>query len=137
VLRYLHGSKDFVITYSHSSRNLTRNGLELGLEAFLDASFAMTHSRHLQSGFVCLAANGPISWYSAKQPIIILLSMEAEYIRLVTAAQSVLSISNLLLELGYHGKDRISFRVLGDNINALGAADNSGAIWSIKYLELQ
>ena len=103
----------------------------------MDASFAMTFSRHSQSGFVCLVAGGLISWYSAKQPIITLSSTKAEYIRLVTVARSVLSISNLLLELGYHGKDRIPFRVLGDNTNALGATDNSRAIWSIKHLELQ
>ena len=97
----------------------------------------MTHSRHLQSSFVCLAASGPISWYLAKQPIITLSFTEAEYIRLVTATRSVLSISNLLLELRYHVKNRIPFRVLEDNINALGAADNSEAIRSIKHLELR
>src|SRR5436305_3446001 len=97
----------------------------------------MTFSRHSQSGFVCLVASGPISWYLVKQPIIILSSIEVEYIGLVTTTRSVLSISNLLLELGYHGKDRIPFRVLGDNTNALGAVDNSGAIRSIKHLELR
>ena len=30
------------------------------------------------------------------------------------------------MELGYHGNDRIPFRICGDNINALNAADNSG-----------
>jgi hypothetical protein len=97
----------------------------------------MTYSRHSQSGFVCLAAGGPISWYSSKQSIITLSSTEAEYIGLVTAARSVLSMSNLLLELGYHGNDRIPFRICGDNVNALNAADNSGAIRSIKHLELR
>ena len=135
--QYLHGSKDFVITYSCSSRNPTKNRLELRLQAFSDTSHAMTHTRHSQSGFVCLAASSPISWYSTKQPIITLLSTKAEYVRLVTAARSVLSMSNLLLELGYHGKDRIPFQVLGDNVNALNAADNSGAIRSIKHLELR
>src|SRR5436305_8274808 len=97
----------------------------------------MTFSRHSQSGFVCLVAGGPISWYLAKQPIITLSSIEVEYIGLVTATRSVLSISNLLLELGYHKKDKILFRVLGDNTNTLGATDNSRAIRSIKHLELQ
>jgi hypothetical protein len=137
VLRYLHGTKHFVITYS--GRNSTENNpeLELGLQAFSDASFAMVQSKHSQSGFVCFAAGGPIAWYSSKQPIITLSSTEAEYVGLVTAARSVLSISNLLLELGYHGNDRIPFRICGDNINALNAADNTGAIRSIKHLELR
>jgi hypothetical protein len=137
VLRYLHSSKRFVITYSYSSPNSTENRPELGLQAFSDTSFAMTHSRHSQSGFVCLAAGGPISWYSSKQSIITLSSTEAEYVGLVTAARSVLSLSNLLLELGYHGNDRIPFRISGDNINALNAANDSGAIRSIKHLELR
>jgi hypothetical protein len=134
VLRYLHGTKHSVITY-RSSWNLTKNNpeVELGLQAFSDASFAMVQSKHSQSGFVCFAAGGPIAWYSSKQPIITLSSTEAEYVGLVTAARSVLSMSNLLLELGYHGKDRIC----GDNINAFNAADNSGAIRSIKHLELR
>ena len=101
-----------------------------------DASHAITHTRHSQSGFVCLAAGGPISWYSTKQPIITLSSTEAKYVGLVIAARSVLSINNLLLELGYYRKDRILFQVLGDNVNALNAVDNSGAIRSIKHLEL-
>jgi len=137
VPQYLHGSKDFVITYSCSSQNPTKNRLELRLQAFSDTSYAITHTRHLQSGFVCLVASGPISWYSTKQPIITLSSTEAKYVGLVIAARSVLSISNLLLELGYHRKDRILFQVLGDNVNALNATDNSGAIRSIKHLELQ
>ena len=86
---------------------------------------------------MCLAARGPISWYSSKQPIITLSSMEAEYMGLVTAARNVLSLSNLLLELGYHGNDRIPFKILGDNVNSLNAADNTGAIRSIKRLELR
>ena len=86
---------------------------------------------------MCLVASSPILWYLAKQLIIILSSTKAKYIRLVIAIQSILSVSNLLLELGYHRKDRIPFRVLGDNINALGTADNSRAIRSIKHLELR
>ncbi len=86
---------------------------------------------------MCFAAGGPIAWYSSKQPIITLSSTEAEYVGLVTAAQSVLLISNLLVELGYHGNDRIPFRIYSDNVNALNAADNSGAIRSIKHLELR
>jgi hypothetical protein len=135
VLRYLYGTKHFVITYS--GWNSAENKPELGLQAFSDASFAMVQSKHSQSGFVCFAAGGPIAWYSSKQPIITLSSTEAEYVGLVTAARSVLSMSNLLLELGYHEKDRIPFRICGDNINALNAADNSGAIRSIKHLELR
>jgi len=56
------------------------------LQAFSDASFAMVQSKHSQSGFVCFAAGGPIAWYSSKQPIITLSSIEAEYVGLVTAA---------------------------------------------------
>ena len=43
VLRYLHGTKHFVITYRYSGPNSTENHpeSELGLQAFLDASFAM------------------------------------------------------------------------------------------------
>jgi hypothetical protein len=137
VLRYLHGTKHFVITYSGRNSTEINPELELGLQAFSDASFAMVQSKHSQSGFVCFAAGGPIAWYSSKQPIITLSSTEAEYVGLVTAARSVLSMSNLLVELGYYGNDRIPFQICGDNINALNAADNSGAIRSIKHLELR
>jgi hypothetical protein len=75
-----------VITYS--GLNLTKNHPESepGLQAFLDASFAIVQSKHSQSGFVCFAASGLIAWYSSKQPIITLSSTEAEYVGLVTAA---------------------------------------------------
>jgi hypothetical protein len=86
---------------------------------------------------VRLAAGGPISWYSSKQPIIIPLFTEAEYVGLVTGARNVLSLSNLLLEFGYRRNDRIPFKILGDNANPLNTADNTGAIRSIKHLELR
>jgi len=124
-----------VITYRFSSRNPPENHLKEGLQAFSDASFAMVQSKHSQSGFVCFAASSLIAWYSSKQPIITLSSIEAQYVGLVTAAWSVLSMSNLLLELDYHGNDRIPFQICGDNINALNAADNLGAMRSIKHLE--
>jgi len=57
----LHSAKHFVITYECYSQNATRKELELGLQAFLDANFAMTQSRHSQSGFVSLVASSPIS----------------------------------------------------------------------------
>jgi hypothetical protein len=50
VLRYLHGTKHFVITYRYSGPNSTENHpnltenhpeSELGLQAFSDTSFAM------------------------------------------------------------------------------------------------
>jgi hypothetical protein len=44
VLRYLHGTKHFVITYY--GPNSTVNNPELGLQAFSDASFAMVQSKH-------------------------------------------------------------------------------------------
>src|SRR5271168_3079409 len=109
VLRYLHGTKHFVIHYSGRNPTVNHPELGLGLQAFSDASFAMVQSKHSQRGFVCFAASGPIAWYSSKQPIITLSSTEAEYVGLVTAARSVLSMSNLLVELGYHGNDRIPF----------------------------
>ena len=54
---------------------------------------------------MCFAVGGLIAWYSSKQLIITLSSTKAEYVELVTATQSVLSISNLLVELGYYGND--------------------------------
>jgi hypothetical protein len=86
---------------------------------------------------VYFAASGLIAWYSSKQLIITLSSTKAKYVKLVTAAQSVLLISNLLVELGYHRNDQIPFQICGNNINALNAADNSGAICLIKHLELR
>jgi hypothetical protein len=41
------------------------------------------------------------------------------------------------VELGYHRKDRIPFRICGDNINALNTANNTRAIRSIKHLKLR
>ena len=66
-----------------------------------------------------------------------MLSTKAEYIKLVTAIQSILSISNLLLKLGYYKKDRILFKVLKNNTNIFNTTDNSRTIQFIKYLELQ
>jgi hypothetical protein len=62
---------------------LTFGGVPNGLEGFSDADWASQDHRHSISGYGLLINGGAISWSSNKQPIIALLSTEAEYIAIM------------------------------------------------------
>eukprot|EP00961_Rhodomonas_salina_P163958 2208074-Rhodomonas_salina.2 len=53
-------------------------------------------------GYVLMLNGGVISWRSKCQPIVALLTAEAEYVAACYAAQEVVSVGNLLERLGFH-----------------------------------
>jgi ribonuclease HI len=89
LLRYIQGTKDFVLTFMH-----TDNLAPLG---YCDASFAADpDDRKSTSGYIFFLANGPISWQSNKQTTVALSTMEAEYIALTEAAKEAKFLRHLL-----------------------------------------
>ncbi|XP_054257415.1 uncharacterized protein LOC128982477 [Macrosteles quadrilineatus] len=75
ILRYLQGSKDYVLHYTK------RSDEPKILKCYTDADFAGDeNSRKSRSGCLCLFAGGAISWFSKKQNCISLSTTEAEYV---------------------------------------------------------
>jgi hypothetical protein len=68
---------------------------------FSDADWASHLHRHSISGFAYFVGLGTVSWSAKKQPIITLLSTEAEYVALTHAAKDILWIHKLLKELSF------------------------------------
>ena len=68
---------------------------------FSDADWASQYYHHSISGFVYFISLGNILWSAKKQPIITLLSTEAEYVTLTHATKDILWICKLLKEFTF------------------------------------
>jgi hypothetical protein len=90
LLRYIQGTKHFVLTYTTTLNPFAPIG-------FCDASYAADpDDRKSTSGYIFFLANGPISWQSVKQSTVALSTMEAEYIALSEAAKEAKFLRHLL-----------------------------------------
>ena len=73
IMRYLKGTKDYMLTYKHVDC--------IEVVGYSDLDFAgCQDSRKSTLGYVYLLAGGVVSWKSAKETIIVLSTMEAEFI---------------------------------------------------------
>ena len=67
VMRYLHKTKHYMLTYQKLD--------QLDITGYSDSDFAGCQDSHRStSGYVYLLARGAISWKSAKQTLIVILS---------------------------------------------------------------
>ena len=82
ILRYLAGMKTLKITYYNTPNETDTNNLFHG---FADATFANTNNHKSTTSYVFLGSGGAIMWKSKKQTVIMLSSMEAEYVALSEA----------------------------------------------------
>nr|XP_028959295.1 uncharacterized protein LOC108171893 [Malus domestica] len=88
ILRYLKGTMQFGITYTHG---------DLSLKAFSDADWAGDpNDRRSTTGLVVFLGNNPISWSSKKQQTVSRSSTEAEYRALSSTAAELDWIKQLL-----------------------------------------
>ena len=79
IFRYLQGTKEMKLVYQKKKSEL---------HGFSDASYAEDkEDRKSKSGHVFMMNGGAVSWKSAKQPIVSLSRMEAEYIALTSATK--------------------------------------------------
>ena len=73
VLKYLQGTKDYMLMYRRSDI--------LEVVGYSNSGFtSCTDSRKSTSGYVFMLANGAISWRSAKQSLITTSTVEAEFV---------------------------------------------------------
>jgi hypothetical protein len=77
VLRYLLGTKSYRITYGDVLDHPNH------FFSYADTAFANADKHKSITGYVFKMARGAVIWYSKKQTITVLLSMEAEYITLL------------------------------------------------------
>ena len=79
VLRYLKGTKDYVLCFKKQDPNV--------LQVYSDASYASAAKRRSTSGVVLLLNSNVVIWKSRKQSVTAQSTVEAEYIALCLAAK--------------------------------------------------
>ncbi|XP_057965280.1 secreted RxLR effector protein 161-like [Malania oleifera] len=89
VMRYLQGTKDYMLTYKHVD--------DLEVVVYTDLDFAGCQvSKKSTSGYVFMLAGGAISWKSIKQTIIASSTMEAEFIACFEATSQAKWLKNFI-----------------------------------------
>jgi hypothetical protein len=90
VICYLKGTADLTLMLGGSAN---------GLEAYVDADWALQPHRHSMSGYTVLLHSSPVAWSAWKQTIIALSTAEAEYIALTPVMREILYLQALIAEL--------------------------------------
>lgn len=113
VLRYLKGTKNYVIKFTKDDINL------LG---YVDADWGSDKAdRKSYTGYIFKLSGGPISWKSSKQKTVALSSTEAEYMALSDASKEAIYLRNLVYEL----TDKLdSVTIFNDNQSAIKLSMN-------------
>jgi hypothetical protein len=90
VFRYLQGTKGWKLVYG---------GERKGLEGFSDADGMSQEHRRAISGYAFLIDGGAVSWSSKKQELVVLSTMEAEYVATTHAAKEALWLRRFIGEV--------------------------------------
>lgn len=114
VLRYLKGTIDLGLVFSHSPDPL---------KCFVDSDWASCpNDRRSYTGYTTILNNGPISWEAKKQRTVALSSTEAEYIGLSETSKEAVYLRNFLTELGF--QELADVVIFIDNLGAQKLAEN-------------
>ena len=130
VMRYLQGTKDYMLTYRHSDH--------LEVVGYSDSDFAgCVDSRKSTSGYIFLLAQGAISWRSTKQDTVATSPMEAEFIACYEASSQALWLRNFIS--GLRVVDSISrpIKIYCDNSAAVFFAKNSRVTDRSKHIDIK
>ncbi|XP_057994493.1 secreted RxLR effector protein 161-like [Hevea brasiliensis] len=89
VMRYLQGTKNYMLTYKRSSN--------LEVIGYSDSDFAgCVDDRKSTSGYIFMMSGGAVSWKSAKQTLIATSTMEAEYVACYEATCQAVWLKKLI-----------------------------------------
>ena len=98
LLKYLLGSSDLGITFSHPVEDKSE---KVTIQAFCDSDWAgCPDTRRSTCGFVVLVCGGPVAWKSHLKKTLALSSCEAEFMALNDVAREVMWICRFLTEIG-------------------------------------
>ena len=87
---YLQGTKRLVLVYGGDKRELV---------GYADADGASQEHRRAISGYVFMIDGGAVSWSSKKQELIMLSTMEAEYVAATHTAKEAMWLCRLISEV--------------------------------------
>jgi hypothetical protein len=117
VLRYLAGTKNHGLCFGGSESNLNE------IVGYSDADYGGDiETRRSTSGSIFKLNGGPVTWSSKKQPIVVLSTMESEYIAASDTGREAKWLRLLLSELGLPQKSPT--KIWCDNESAIALARN-------------
>ena len=130
VLRYLQGTKDYMLTYRKSSN--------LELVGYSDSDYAgCIDTRKSTFGYVFMFAGGAISWKSAKQSVIATSTMEAEFVACFEATIHALWLRNFAKGLGIINDIDRPLKIYCDNSAAVFFSKNDRYSRGAKHMDLK
>ncbi|WVY90570.1 hypothetical protein V8G54_036084 [Vigna mungo] len=130
VLRYLQGTKEYMLTYRKSDH--------LEVIGYSDSDYAgCVDSRKSTFGYVYLLAGGAISWKSAKQSVIATSTMEAEFVACFEATVHALWLRNFISRLGIIDSIARPIRIYCDNSAAVFFSKNDKYSKGAKHMDLK
>ena len=127
ILRYLRATPYRGLRYGESRE----------LELYTDAAHGDDlATRRSTTGFVFTLSGGPITWRSARQPIVTLSSTEAEYVAASTATQSGLWLRQILSDFHFPGLAQ-PLPLFTDSCSSIAIATNPFGTKRSKHIELR
>ncbi|KAL1203510.1 Retrovirus-related Pol polyprotein from transposon TNT 1-94 [Cardamine amara subsp. amara] len=112
VLRYLQGTKEFMLIYRRSDN--------IEVVGYLDSDYAgCVESRKSTFGYMFLLAGEAVSWKSGKQSVIATSTMEAGFLACYEATIHALWLRNFISGLGIVDTIAKPLRIYCDNSTAL------------------
>ena len=130
VMRYLQGTKDYMLTYKRSE--------QLEVVGYSDSDYGgCLDSLKSTSGFVFMLANGAISWKSEKQSITASSTMEAEFVACFEASSHALWLRNFVSGLGVVDSIAKPLRIYCDNTATVFFSKNVKFSSGSKHMDLK
>ena len=130
VMRYLQGTKDYMLTYKRSG--------QLEVTGYSDSDFAgCPDDRKSTSGFIFMMAGGAVSWKSVKQTLTATSTMEAEYVTCYEATCQAMWLKKLFF--GFHIVESISkpLVIYYDNTTAVYFSQNNRSATRSKHFDIK
>ncbi|KAL3641393.1 hypothetical protein CASFOL_016361 [Castilleja foliolosa] len=130
VLRYLQGTKDYMLCYQRSD--------SLEVIGYSDSDYAgCVDTRKSTFGYLFLLAGGAISWKSAKQSVIATSTMEAEFVACFEAIIQGNWLRNFISGLGLVDSIAKPLKIHCDNSAAVFFSKNDKYSKGAKHMELK
>ena len=127
VIMYLGCTKNLWLTFGSNRKTL--------LEGYCNADWASQSHRHSISGFSFHYRCGTISWSSKKQNIMVLSSMESEYVTLTHAGKEAIWLQKFVNEI--IGGEIGLLTISGDNQGSLDLAKDNKFHSRMKHIDLR
>uniref|UniRef100_A0A2N9FFZ3 Reverse transcriptase Ty1/copia-type domain-containing protein n=1 Tax=Fagus sylvatica TaxID=28930 RepID=A0A2N9FFZ3_FAGSY len=130
VMRYLQGTKDFMLTFRRSD--------SLEVTGYSNSDFAgCIDSRKSTFGYLFMLVGGEISWKSAKQTIIASSNMEAKFVACFEATVHGLWLRNFISGLRIVNSVSKLLRIYCDNSTTVFFSKNDKYSKGAKHMELK